>query len=288
MALKNMSMNIPENVYKLIDLSLQEDIGKGDITTEAILPRAKTANARFIAKENGIIAGLEIAFNIFTKLDSGIEFESSFKDGEKVKKEELIATVSGQARSILIAERTVLNFMQRMSGVATTTRKYVDSISHTSCKVLDTRKTIPGHRFLDKYAVKIGGGTNHRARLDSMFLIKENHIAAAGGISQAIEACNLYANQNGVDAEIEIEVKNFSEIKQVLHHGRVKYILLDNMSIKNLKEAVTLINNRFLTEASGNVSLDTIGLIAETGVDFVSVGALTHSVKAFDISLIFD
>ncbi|MEX2633422.1 MAG: carboxylating nicotinate-nucleotide diphosphorylase [Balneolales bacterium] len=281
-------MNIPENVYKLIDLSLQEDIGKGDITTEAILPRAKTANARFIAKENGIIAGLEIAFNIFTKLDSGIEFESSFKDGEKVKKEELIATVSGQARSILIAERTVLNFMQRMSGVATTTRKYVDSISHTSCKVLDTRKTIPGHRFLDKYAVKIGGGTNHRARLDSMFLIKENHIAAAGGISQAIEACNLYANQNGVDAEIEIEVKNFSEIKQVLHHGRVKYILLDNMSIKNLKEAVTLINNRFLTEASGNVSLDTIGLIAETGVDFVSVGALTHSVKAFDISLIFD
>ncbi|MEX1123324.1 MAG: carboxylating nicotinate-nucleotide diphosphorylase [Balneolales bacterium] len=281
-------MSIPEDVEKLITLALSEDIGSGDITTRAIFEQDKMAAGKFISRQDGIIAGLDLAASIFQRLDSNISFDTRLRDGEVTKKGETLAVVNGPANSILTGERTVLNFMQRMSGVATKTRSFVDTIAHTSANILDTRKTLPGHRYLDKLAVRLGGGRNHRARLDDMFLIKENHITAAGGIVQAIEACNRYANLHEIDAEIEIEVKNKQEIAKVIEHGKVHFILLDNMSIADLKDAVNRIKNRFLTEASGNVNLETVAGIAETGVDFISVGALTHSVSALDISLIFD
>lgn len=288
MILKSTLMTIPEDVEKLINLALREDLGNGDITTQAIFEHDKVVTGKFIAKQVGVIAGIELTSFIFHTLDKDINLESNFNDGDSINAGETIATVNGPANSLLTGERTALNFMQRMSGIATKTRRFVDAVAHTSTQILDTRKTIPGHRYLDKLAVKSGGGRNHRARLDDMFLIKENHITAAGGIPQAIDACNHYAKKLNLKAEIEVEVKNMEEVEQVLEHGKVGYILLDNMSIRDLKNAVSKINRRFLTEASGNVNLNTVGKISETGVDFISVGALTHSVEALDISLIFD
>lgn len=281
-------MNMPEDVEKLINLALSEDIGNGDITTQAIFKQDKMATGKFISRQPGIVAGIELAEKIFHMLNDDVEFESRFSDGDPVKEGETVIVIYGPANVLLTGERTVLNFMQRMSGIATNTRSFVKAVAHTSVQVLDTRKTLPGHRYLDKLAVKLGGGRNHRARLDDMFLIKENHITAAGGIPEAIDACNSYAKEHNLKADIEIEVKNKEEIEQVIKHRNVRYILLDNMSLQDLKDAVSRIDGKFLTEASGNVSLDTVGKIAETGVDFISVGALTHSVKALDISLIFD
>ncbi|MEX0929277.1 MAG: carboxylating nicotinate-nucleotide diphosphorylase [Balneolales bacterium] len=283
-----MSRNMPEGTASLIELALYEDIGKGDITTEAIFQKNKMASGRFIAKEPGVVAGLDLAGAIFQKLDAGVQFERRFNDGDPVSQGDILAMVSGPANALLTAERTVLNFLQRMSGIASKTRNFVDAVSHTTCRILDTRKTVPGHRYLDKLAVQSGGGKNHRARLDDMFLIKENHIIAAGGIPQAINACNRYAAEKKLEAAVEIEVRNMTELEQVLQHGNVGYILLDNMTVAELGVAVAKIDQRFLTEASGNVTLETVGKIAETGVNFISIGALTHSVKALDLSLIFD
>lgn len=279
---------MPEEVDRLIDLAFQEDIGNGDITTKAVFAGNAKAKTRFIAKQDGIIAGIELAQHIFGKLDNKIVFRALHQDGSKISEGDLVASAHGPVDSLLTGERTVLNFMQRMSGIASEARLFADAVSHTSCRILDTRKTVPGHRFLDKWAVRLGGGKNHRQRLDDMFLIKENHIAAAGSIEKAIDACILYRKENGLDSKLEIEVKNLEEVDRVITHGKIDFVLLDNMPVSQIKEAVSRIDRRFLTEASGNVTLHTVKKIAETGVDFISAGELTHSVRALDISMVFE
>lgn len=283
-----MLKNQPDKQIELIvALALREDIGDGDITTQAVYTGKEQAEAEFIAKEDGIIAGIELAEYIYNRLDEDIVFEANVSDGDQIKRGQLIASAKGAANILLTGERTVLNFMQRMSGVATQTHKFASEISHTKAKVLDTRKTLPGHRYLDKWAVRLGGGANHRMRLDDMFLIKENHISVAGGIERAVDACRKFRNQQGLKARIEVEVENLDQVDRIIEHGGVDVIMLDNFSLIQLEDAVERIDGQFETEASGNVNMDTIKDIAETGVDFISVGALTHSVKALDISLLF-
>ena len=276
-----------KQVEHIVALALREDIGRGDITTKAIYSGKEYAEAEFLAKQDGIVAGLELAAFIFAQLDDRIVFETHLVDGDRVKRGQLLASAKGPANVLLTGERTVLNFMQRMSGVATKTRSFVDAIAHTSTKILDTRKTVPGHRYLDKWAVRLGGGTNHRFRLDDRFLIKENHIAVAGGIPKAIQQCKELTIRDGIDAKIEIEVTSIAEYDQVQRAGGVHYIMLDNMSLTDMERCVGSNKGGFLLEASGNVTLDTVSDIAESGVDFISSGALTHSVNAMDISLLF-
>jgi nicotinate-nucleotide pyrophosphorylase (carboxylating) len=270
----------------IVALALKEDVGIGDITTEATYSGDEMAEAEFLAKEEGVVAGLELAAYIFDQLDSDIVFSANLEDGDEVQRGQLIATAKGPTNRLLTAERTVLNFMQRMSGIATSTRRYVDAIADTSAQILDTRKTLPGHRYLDKWAVRLGGGKNHRMRLDDMFLIKENHIAMAGGIEQVIRRCIDYKKSNNLDAKIEIEVPDLETLDRVLEVGGVDVVMLDNMSLLDMSTAVTKAHGKVQLEASGNVTLDTVAEIAETGVDFISVGAITHSVKALDISML--
>lgn len=276
-----------DELHKLITLALREDVGRGDITTEAIYSGSEFAKAEFVAKEDGIIAGIEVAKHVFSEVNESIRFEPVVKDGARVLSGDIIAKASGPAGSLLTAERTVLNFMQRMSGIATKSRMFADAISHTKAKVLDTRKTIPGHRFTDKWAVKLGGGENHRIGLYDRYLIKENHISVAGSIQAAIQNCVAHRKSNTLSAQIEIEVTSLQELRTALEFSDVDYIMLDNMSVELMKEAVAITAGRCKLEASGNVNLKKIAIIAETGVDFISVGALTHSVKALDISLLF-
>lgn len=276
-----------EELNTLIDLALQEDIRGGDITTNAIYSGSEVASADFIAKQDGILAGVEVAKLIFQKIEPSILFKPLLSDGARVKKGEIFAQVSGPAGALLTAERTVLNFMQRMSGISTKVHEFTSLISHTKAKVLDTRKTIPGHRFTDKWAVRIGGGQNHRIGLYDRYLIKENHIAVAGGITNAIEACISHRQKNNLNAEIEIEISDLSQLDEVLKFSEVDYVMLDNMPVEKMRNAVEIVSGRVKLEASGNVSISTIGKIAETGVDYISVGAITHSVEALDISLLF-
>lgn len=283
----NQSPNSSAELHALITLALQEDIGHGDITTKAIYTGQELAKADFIAKQDGIIAGIEVAALVFKMVDSSIVFTPLFSDGDPITKGDVIAKVKGPAGSILTAERTVLNFIQRMSGIATKVRKYADLIAHTNARILDTRKTIPGHRYTDKWAVTLGGGQNHRIGLYDRYLIKENHIAVAGGISQAIEACIRHRENEKTSAQIEIEVNTLAQLEEVLAYADVHFIMLDNMSVDKMTKAVQITKGRVKLEASGNVTLRTISEIAETGVNFVSVGALTHSVSAMDISLMF-
>lgn len=271
-----------KQIEKLIEMALAEDIGSGDITSQAIIDKDKKVKAEIIVKENGIIAGLPLAEIIFHVLDKSIKFKSLVKDGQKVKKGTKVADIYGNARNILAGERLALNFLQRMSGIATETAKYVEQIKGTKAQILDTRKTMPLWRGADKYAVLAGGGVNHRMGLFDAILIKDNHIAIAGGINEALERCQ------GVKASsvsIEVEVKNIKEVKEAISAG-AKRVLLDNMNIKSIKEAVKLCKKaKVMTEASGGVNLSNVKAIAKTGVDFISVGALTHSVKALDVSL---
>ncbi|HKJ45928.1 MAG TPA: carboxylating nicotinate-nucleotide diphosphorylase [Balneolales bacterium] len=277
-----------EEITFIVERALKEDIGNGDITTEAIYSGNERAHGRFIAKQQGVIAGLELVEYIFSQLTDDIKLSLIFNDGDAVDKGDVIAEIEGSSGRILTGERTALNFMQRMSGIASKTRMYVDAVSHTSAKILDTRKTVPGHRYLDKWAVRLGGGQNHRMRLDDRFLIKENHITVAGSVSNAIQACLDFKARRLIKADIEIEVQDLKQLDEVLDYGGVKYILLDNMTTDDMKKAVEKVDGSVLLEASGNVTLQTVTSIAETGVDFISVGALTHSVEALDISLIFD
>ena len=277
-----------KHVDEIVNLAIQEDIRNGDITTQAVFSGNELTKATFWCKDSGIIAGLELAVFIFKKIDPDIRFIKTVKDGQKVTKGDAIAEVSGPADSILTGERTVLNFMQRMSGVATKTTVFAEAIAHTKTKLLDTRKTIPGHRYLDKWAVRLGGGQNHRYCLDDMYLIKENHIVVAGGISNAIHKCLHHKEWNGFDWKIEVEVTTLDELQEVLNTGHVDFVLLDNMNLKQLSKAVEMVSGKLKTEASGNMNLKRLPKVAKTGVDFISVGALTHSVNALDISLIFD
>lgn len=278
-----------KHIDYLISLALREDIGEGDITTEAIYSGKEHAVAEFIAKEDGIVAGIDFLSYFFQMFDEELEFTPNVEDGSAIHRGQLIATIEGSANTILTGERTALNFLQRMSGIATYTGLLVDQIKHTEAHILDTRKTIPGHRVLDKWAVTLGGGVNHRMRLDDRFLIKENHISVAGGIARAIHACDEFREEHELEAEIEIEITSLNELKEVLEYGEgiVRYVMLDNMSNEDMRKAVGMIHGKFLTEASGNVSIKRVASIAETGVDFISVGAITHSVRGLDISLLF-
>ena len=275
-------------VEAIVDLALREDIGKGDVTTEAVFSGAEQVEAFFVAKEGGILAGNALAAFIAARVDSRIQFRQLIEDGSRIKRGDLIAEITGPAGAILTAERTCLNFMQRMSGIATKTNRFAAALEGTNTRLLDTRKTMPGQRWTDKLAVKLGGGTNHRFCLDDMYLIKENHITVAGGVRQALQACAAHREKLGGTQKIEIEVVTASQIDEVLETGIADIILLDNMNNKELTEAVQRINGAAQTEASGNMTLERLAAVAATGVDYISVGSITHSVHALDISLLFE
>ncbi|MGP1460667.1 MAG: carboxylating nicotinate-nucleotide diphosphorylase [Bacteroides sp.] len=267
----------------LIALALQEDVGSGDVATRALIRPESMITARWVAKAEGVLSGLEVALRVFQTLDSRITMESAFGAGERVKAGDTVATFRGDYQALLTGERTALNFVQRMSGIATATRAFVDAIGDLPTRLLDTRKTLPGHRILDKQAVRNGGGTNHRMGLYDLAMIKDNHIVAAGGIAAAVKAVRA-----AIPAylRVEVETSSLAEVAEALE-ARADIIMLDNMSLEMMREAVELIAHRALTEASGNVTVERVRAIAETGVDFISTGAITHSVKALDISMKF-
>jgi len=275
---------IDKKISKLISSALNEDVKNGDITSKATISKSKKAMGKFLVKADGIIAGLEIAKMVFKVVDPKIKFDIKIKDGSKVKYGNVAAIVTGKAQSLLTAERTALNFLQRMSGIATSANIYSEKVKHTKAKVIDTRKTVPGLRTLDKLAVKLGGCANHRIGLYDMFLIKDNHIEVAGSITKAVEACVKYNKKHRTKFKIEVETKNLKEVEKALT-TKADIIMLDNFEVEEMNKAVKMINGKCKVEASGGVNLDTVKAIAETGVDYISVGALTHSVKALDISL---
>lgn len=271
--------------YKqFIPMWFAEDIGDGDHTTLSCIPADAKGTSRLIIKEKGVLAGVEVARAIFEAFDPELQMEVYIHDGAEVNPGDVAFQVTGKIQSLLQTERLMLNIMQRMSGVATVTRKYAKALEGTKTHVLDTRKTTPGLRLLEKEAVKIGGGMNHRIGLFDMILLKDNHVDFAGGITQAIDRARAYCKEKGKDLKIEIEVRNFDELNQVLQHGGVNRIMLDNFTPENTRKAVEMIGGRFETESSGGITFDTLRQYAECGVDFISVGALTHSVKSLDMS----
>ena len=270
---------LPTEILDCIQRALDEDIGTGDATTLSIVPPDATMRGQIIAKQDGVIAGLDVARAAYQLLDSAVDFSAQVADGSRVTRGLVLALVSGRTSSLLTAERTALNFIGRISGIATLTRQFVDAVAGTRAVILDTRKTAPGLRLVDKLAVKLGGGGNHRIGLYDMILIKDNHIDYAGGIEEAVRRARAY--DSGLP--IEVETRTLEDVRVALGLG-VERILLDNMSVEMMSEAVKLTNGRAKLEASGNVSLETVRAIAETGVDFISVGALTHSAKVFDVS----
>ena len=278
-------MSLPDTVHDIIRIALAEDIREGDHTSRATVPPSAEGRARLLVKQPGILAGVELAHTVFAAVDPALVIDQKMGDGHRVTPGDEAFYVAGSSRSILTAERLVLNFMQRMSGIATLTRRYADAIAHTDCRLLDTRKTTPALRYFEKWAVRIGGGHNHRMGLYDMVMIKDNHVDFCGGIAKSIDAVHAYFKTEGVSVPIEIETRNLDEVRQVLDRGGVQRIMLDNYALEDLRTAVELIDNRYETEASGGVNLDTIVSIAETGVAFVSVGALTHSVYSLDLSL---
>jgi nicotinate-nucleotide pyrophosphorylase (carboxylating) len=271
-------------IDRLIEQALLEDIHTGDITTMAVVPQSRPATARLIAKEDLVVAGLLIAGRVFARLDAEVVFNPCLKDGERAAKGTLLATVSGDADKLLMGERVALNLLQRLCGIATLTSRFVAAVSGTKARIVDTRKTTPGLRELEKYAVRVGGGINHRTGLYDGVLIKENHIVAAGGITEAIRRARAYIPHT---LKIEIETETLVQVDEALTAG-ADIIMLDNMSLKEMRAAVTKIAGRALVEASGGVNLETVRAIAETGVDIISVGALTHSPRAMDISMLLD
>ena len=273
------------DIQQFVQLAIKEDIKDGDHSALDCIPKDAIGQAQLLVKENGIIAGVEMAKKIFTEFDSSFIFTSLINDGQKVSIGDVAFTISGSSRSLLSAERLVLNVMQRMSAIATLTNKYVKAVEGLNTKILDTRKTTPLIRFLEKQAVLIGGGNNHRMGLYDMIMIKDNHIDFAGGIEKAIYKTKQYLSQNNLNLKIEIETRNIEEVKAVLKNGGVDRIMLDNFSYEDIRLAVKLINNKYETEASGGINLKTVREYAECGVDFVAVGALTHSVKNMDLSL---
>jgi len=269
---------------RLIDLSFSEDIGDGDHTTLCCIPENAMGKSKLLIKEAGILAGIRIAKEIFHRFDPSMQVEVRMEDGSRVQPGDVAMVVTGKVRSLLQTERLMLNVMQRMSGIATMTARYVKRLEGTRTHVLDTRKTTPGMRMLEKEAVKIGGGVNHRIGLFDMILLKDNHVDFCGGIANALNRCQAYLKDKGLALKVEIEVRNFDEIRQVLEHGGADRIMLDNFSVEDTRKAVEMIGGRTETESSGGITFDTIRDYAECGVDYVSVGALTHSVKGLDMS----
>ena len=278
-------MELKKLTDKLVDLAFAEDIGDGDHTTLCSIPETAFGKARLLIKEEGILAGVEVARTIFHRFDEGLVVEVLINDGTYVKPGDVAFIVSGKVQSLLQTEPLVLNIMQRMSGIATTTGKYVKLLEGTKTKVLDTRKTTPGMRMLEKQAVKIGGGENHRIGLFDMILLKDNHVDFAGGIENAIRGAQKYLKEKNKQLNIEIEVRNFDELNQALAVGGVDRIMLDNFTPEQTCEAVKIVDGRVELESSGGITFETIRQYAECGVDYISVGALTHSVKSLDMSL---
>lgn len=279
-------MNLNKTILEpFIFNALAEDIGDGDHTSLSTIPVNQTGSAKLLIKENGIIAGVEVAMEIFKAVDPDLKSDVLIHDGEIVKSGDIAFYINGSVHSILKAERLVLNTMQRMSGIASTTNRIVKKLEGTGTKVLDTRKTTPGLRYIEKLAVKIGGGVNHRFGLYDMILIKDNHVDYAGGITNAISSAQSYLIKNKINIPVEVEVRNLNELKEVMKFGKIDRILLDNFSLLTLKEAVTLIGGTYITEASGGITEQNVLDYANCGVDYVSMGALTHSVKSLDMSL---
>lgn len=281
-------MDVKETKEQLIDelirLAFAEDIGDGDHTTLCCIPASEMGKSQLIVKEDGVLAGVDMARRIFHAFDPTLKMTTFIEDGAEVKKGDIAFVVEGKVQSLLQTERLMLNVMQRMSGIATMTRRYVKALEGTKTRVLDTRKTTPGMRIMEKEAVRIGGGVNHRIGLFDMILLKDNHVDFAGGIRSAIERCHQYLKEKGKDLKIEIEVRNFDEIRQVLEIGGVDRVMFDNFTPEDTKKAVEMIGGRFETESSGGITFDTLRAYAASGVDFISVGALTHSVKGLDMS----
>lgn len=279
-----------ESVREHIRQSLREDIQTGDYSSLACIGEDKIRKVKLVAKQEGVLCGVEVFCMVFEELDkkSSLKIERCKRDGESLSVGDVIVKIEGEARTILGAERTALNYMQLLSGIATTTREYVSLIEGSGCKLLDTRKTTPGLRMLEKYAVKVGGACNHRFGLYDMIMLKDNHIDFAGGIAPAIEKTNEYLRENSLKLKIEIEVRDFDELEQVLRCGRVDRIMLDNFTVEDMTEAVKRIGGRYETEGSGGINKQTLRQYALTGVDYISVGALTHHISALDISLVSD
>ena len=269
----------------LIKIAIAEDIGDGDHSSLSWIPSTAKGKAQLLIKQKGILAGMEIAKKVFNEIDSSLSFEQFLFNGNEITPGDRAFIVEGKIQSILQAERLVLNIMQRMSGIATITKMYADKLAGTKAKILDTRKTTPGMRYLEKLAVKIGGGENHRMGLHDMIMLKDNHIDFAGGIVAAITKANQYLENINKDLKIEIEARNLSEVKTIINFGSVNRIMLDNFNYDDTREAVKLINGQFEIESSGGITLDTIRGYAECGVDYISVGALTHQIKSLDMSL---
>ena len=277
---------IDQELKKFIKESLKEDIKDGDHTTLACIDKNNLSTAKIVSKESGTIAGIKLAEIIFKEVDENLKITSFYNDGDDINEKDVILKVSGSSHAILNAERLVLNCMQQMSAIATKTRKISDLISSTNAKILDTRKTIPLNRHIQKLAVKIGGGYNHRFGLYDMIMIKDNHIDFCNGITNAIKKTKTYLSNNNKDLDIIVETRNISEVKEVLAEGGIRRVLLDNFSYKDTKEAVKIINHQYETESSGGINEENILEYAKCGVDYISLGALTHSIKNFDISLL--
>ena len=277
-------LSVDELNDELLKLSFAEDIGDGDHTTLCCIPEDAMGKSQLIVKEDGVLAGVRMAKEVFAHFDPTMQMEVFLHDGAEVKKGDVAFVVTGKVQSLLQTERLMLNIMQRMSGIATMTHRYVKQLEGTGAHVLDTRKTTPGMRMLEKEAVKIGGGMNHRIGLFDMILLKDNHVDFAGGTTNAIRRCHEYLEAKHLNLKIEIEVRNFEELQQVLDYGGVDRIMLDNFTVADTRKAVEIINHRFEVESSGGITFDTIRSYAECGVDFISVGALTHSVKGLDMS----
>ncbi|MDD3285965.1 MAG: carboxylating nicotinate-nucleotide diphosphorylase [Bacteroidales bacterium] len=275
-----------EYLLKHIELSLSEDIGDGDHSSLACISKTETNKAKLVAKEEGIICGIDIAREVYALVDKSIKFTAMMKDGDRIKKGDIIFRVEGSAIGILTSERTALNYMQRLSGIATSTNEYVELIKGTRTKLLDTRKTTPSMRLFEKYAVKVGGGYNHRIGLYDMIMLKDNHIDFAGGVENAITKTKEYLKNVGKELKIEVEVRSMEELERVLKIGGINRIMLDNFTPELLQKAIERIGGKYETESSGGINKDTILSFAKTGVDFISVGALTHQIKSLDLSLV--
>ena len=274
-----------KNLSEQIKLAITEDIGDGDHSSISCIPEKTSGQAHLLIKEQGILAGIKVAILVFHQIDPALELEVFLKDGAKIKNGDVAFVVSGKVLSILKSERLVLNFMQRMSGIATTTNKYVKKLEGLKTRVLDTRKTTPGLRVFEKMAVKTGGGENHRMGLFDMIMLKDNHIEFAGGIKKAINSTHTYLESIGKNLKIEIEARNLNEIREILETGRINRIMLDNFTLNDTRKAIKLINGKYETESSGGITLETIRDYAECGVDYISIGALTHQIHSLDMSL---
>jgi nicotinate-nucleotide pyrophosphorylase (carboxylating) len=278
-------MKITDDIRKLIQLTLKEDIGDGDHSSLSCIPADAPGKMKLLVKQDGILCGVDVAREVLRQVDDTIQMEQFMQDGDAIRKGDIVFQLQGPARSMLTAERTLLNFMQRMSGIATTTHEYVDLVKDTSVTLLDTRKTTPNMRIFEKYAVTVGGAQNHRFGLFDMMMLKDNHIDFAGGIEKAIDAANAYQKEHGLHLNIEIETRSLDDVRRVIAHGGVQRIMFDNFTPDQIREGVALVNHRFETEASGGIVKETLHDYAVTGVDFISVGAFTHHIASLDMSL---